>query len=142
MEAKTDNCGRTPFLRNSGTPAQEYSGYWPFHFSRIGRWWDGKSEIDIAAIDQEEHNLVQGECKFWQEPVGVNILRRLEQKLGQVSWHKQNRCVWYVLFDAAGFTEELKTRADGRICFCLMKAAMRYTKGKKLLAAKLILLCG
>ena len=26
---------------------------WPFYFSRIGRWWDGDTEIDIAALDPE-----------------------------------------------------------------------------------------
>ena len=81
---------------------------WPFHFSKIGRWWDGKNEIDIAAIDPEEKNLILGECKFWQEPVGINIFRELEQKSGSVDWQKQNRHVWFVLFSSAGFTEELK----------------------------------
>lgn len=90
------------------------SGYWPFHFSKIGRWWDGKSEIDIAAIDPEGNNLILGECKYWQEPVGVNILLDLEEKTGSVDWRKKNRHVWYVLFSAAGFTEELKAIATAR----------------------------
>lgn len=90
------------------------SGYWPFHFSKIGRWWDGKSEIDIAAIDPEGNNLILGECKYWQEPVGVNILLDLEEKTGSVDWRKKNRHVWYVLFSAAGFTEELKAIAAAR----------------------------
>ena len=87
---------------------------WPFHFSKIGRWWDGKNEIDIAAIDPEEKNLILGECKFWQEPVGINIFRELEQKSGSVDWQKQNRHVWFVLFSSAGFTEELKELAAER----------------------------
>ncbi len=87
---------------------------WPFHFSKIGRWWDGKNEIDIAAIDPEEKNLILGECKFWQEPVGINIFRELEQKSGSVDWQKQNRHVWFVLFSSAGFTEELKELAAKR----------------------------
>ena len=87
---------------------------WPFHFSKIGRWWDGKNEIDIAAIDPEEKNLILGECKFWQEPVGINIFRELEQKSGSVDWQKQNRHVRFVLFSSAGFTEELKELAAER----------------------------
>lgn len=82
--------------------------FWPFHFSKIGRWWDGKNEIDIAAIDPEEKNLILGECKFWQEPVGINIFRELEEKARNVDWQNQNRHVWFVLFSSAGFTEELK----------------------------------
>lgn len=88
--------------------------FWPFHFSKIGRWWDGKNEIDIAAIDPEEKNLILGECKFWQEPVGINIFRELEEKAGNVDWQKQNRHVWFVLFSSAGFTEELKELAVKR----------------------------
>lgn len=87
---------------------------WPFYFSKIGRWWDGKNEIDIAAIDSEGNNLILGECKYWQEPVGVNILRELEKKADSVDWKKKNRYVWYVLFGAGGFTDELKKLADER----------------------------
>lgn len=89
---------------------------WPFYFSKIGRWWDGKDEIDIVAVDTEGSNLILGECKYWQEPVGVNILYELEEKAGNVDWKKNSRHIWYVLFSAAGFTMELreleKERAD------------------------------
>ena len=53
---------------------------WPFHFSKIGRWWDAHDEIDLAAVDPDGRNLILGECKFWQEPVGVSVLRGLEDK--------------------------------------------------------------
>ena len=89
-------------------------GRWPFHFSQIGRWWDGKNEIDIAAIDPEGNNLILGECKYWQEPVGANIFRELERKAGSVDWRKNARQVWYVLFSASGFTGELKEIAAER----------------------------
>ena len=89
-------------------------GRWPFHFSQIGRWWDGKHEIDIAAIDPDGNNLILGECKYWQGPVGANVLRELEQKADSVDWRKSARQVWYVLFSALGFTEELKEIAAER----------------------------
>lgn len=87
---------------------------WPFHFSRIGRYWDADTEIDIAALDPEGHDLILGECKYWQEPVGVNVLRDLEQKAERVSWKKQDRRVWFVLFSIGGFTDELKLLAESR----------------------------
>jgi hypothetical protein len=87
---------------------------WPFHFSRLGRTWDGDTEIDIAALDPEGGNLILGECKYWQEPVGLNILHDLEKKAESVSWEKQRRKVWYVLFSAGGFTEELTQLAARR----------------------------
>ena len=89
---------------------------WPFHFSRIGRHWDADTEIDIAALDPEGKNLILGECKYWQEPVGMNILHELEQKAERVSWNKDRRKTWFVLFGMGGFTDELrqlaKTRSD------------------------------
>lgn len=93
---------------------------WPFHFSKIGRWWDAHEEIGIAAVDPDGHNLILGECKFWQEPVDIGVLRSLEAKASFVDWKKHDRHVWYVLFGVAGFTEELrqlaKTRDDLLLC--------------------------
>ena len=89
-------------------------GVWPFHFFKIGRWWEAGTEIDLAALDSEGKNLILGECKYWQEPVGLNILRELEQKAEHVPWEKQCRRVWYVLFSMGGFTDELRLLADKR----------------------------
>ena len=87
---------------------------WPFHFSKIGRWWDAHDEIDIAALDPESKNLILGECKFRREPVGAGVLWDLEKKSACVSWNKQERRLWYILFSANGFTEELKQLARMR----------------------------
>lgn len=87
---------------------------WPFQFSKIGRWWDAHDEIDIAAMDPDGENLILGECKFWKEPVGVSVLQTLENKSARVEWKKATRHVWYVLFSASGFTEELKQSAASR----------------------------
>lgn len=89
-------------------------GVWPFYFSKLGRYWDAKEEIDIASIDPEGKNLILGECKYWQEPVGISVLRDLEAKAKTVAWERNERKVWYVLFSASGFTEELKLEAEIR----------------------------
>ena len=95
-------------------------GAWPFHFSRIGRYWDADTEIDIAALDPDGRNLILGECKYWQEPVGLNVLRDLEQKAERVSWERDRRHVWYVLFSAGGFTDELCALAEKRADLLLL----------------------
>lgn len=87
---------------------------WPFHFSKLGKYWDARTEIDIAAIDNDGKNLILGECKYWQEPIGANVLRNLEAKTSAVKWNNDQRKVWYVLFSAAGFTEELQAEAARR----------------------------
>ena len=87
---------------------------WPFNFTKIGRYWDSKDEIDIVALDPEGKNLILGECKYWADPVGVSVLRDLEAKTDSVAWERNNRKVWYVLFSASGFTDELKALAKSR----------------------------
>ena len=95
-------------------------GVWPFYFSKLGRYWDSKEEIDIAAIDPDGKNLILGECKYWQEPVGVSVLRELEAKAKTVSWEKEKRKTWFVLFSVNGFTEDLRQRQrQERICGCM-----------------------
>lgn len=89
-------------------------GAWPFYFSKLGRYWDSKEEIDIAAIDPDGKNLILGECKYWQEPVGVSVLRELEAKAKTVAWEKEKRKTWFVLFSVNGFTEELRAEAAAR----------------------------
>ena len=89
-------------------------GVWPFYFSKLGRYWDSKEEIDIAAIDPDGKNLILGECKYWQEPVGVSVLRALEAKAEMVALEKEKRKTWLVLFSVNGFTEELRAEAAAR----------------------------
>ena len=94
-------------------------GVWDFHFSKIGRYWDNKVEIDIAALDPDGKNLILGECKYWIEPVGINILKELEKKSEFVSWEAGRRKTHYVLFSINGFTPELEryvaTRPDVKL---------------------------
>lgn len=82
--------------------------YWPFRFSKIGRYWNAETEIDIAALDPDGDHLILGECKYWQEPVGTNVLRELEQKALHIDWRRGKRHIWYILFSAGGFTKELQ----------------------------------
>ncbi|MCQ2432529.1 MAG: ATP-binding protein [Clostridia bacterium] len=87
------------------------AGTWDFHFSKIGRYWDNKVEIDIAALDPDGKNLILGECKYWSDPVGINVLLSLEEKSKSVTWNVQNRRTYYVIFGANGFTPELEEYA-------------------------------
>lgn len=89
-------------------------GTWNFNFTKIGRYWDSKTEIDIAAVDPGGKNLILGECKYWKDRVGINILKDLEKKSDSVAWNKTERKVWYVLFSVSGFTDELKELANTR----------------------------
>lgn len=87
---------------------------WPFKITKIGGYWDKDTEIDIAAVDLIENNLLVAECKYWQEPVGLNVLTELERKTDKITWRKECRKEWFVLFSMCGFTEELIESAKSR----------------------------
>ena len=89
----------------------------PFLPEKVGRWWDNaNNEIDAVALSESgsENDLLLGECKYWKEPVGANVLAALEQKAALVNWHKEKRRVWFALFSASGFTPELQALAAQR----------------------------
>ena len=87
---------------------------WDFLFDKAGRWWNQDTEIDIVAFDSTGSDIIFGECKYWEGPVGVNVLQELEKKAQQVEWHKQNRKEHYILFSIHGFTDDLQALAQQR----------------------------
>ena len=89
-------------------------GKWPFYFSRLGRYWDKHSEIDIAAVDPEGNNLILGECKYHKDPVGLDVFYALENKSQNVLWRNSTRKVWFVLFSLNGYSSELEKLASQR----------------------------
>ena len=90
-------------------------GRLPFTPERVGRWWGaGDVEIDAVALSDADRAIVFGECKFWKEPVGANVLRVLEERAGAVDWHRGERKETFALFSVSGFTDELKSIAAAR----------------------------
>jgi len=90
------------------------NGELPFLLDRVGRWWSNTEEIDVVGFNAAEGQLVVGECKYWKNKVGVNILAALERKGDALDWHRNNRVVTYVLFGIGGFTKELEALAATR----------------------------
>ena len=93
---------------------------WPFYFSKVGRYWNSKTEIDICALDPEGKNMIVGECKYWKDKMGVNVLKALENKAVDIDWNKNNRKVWYVLCSANGYSDELIKLSEERADVVLM----------------------
>ncbi len=89
-------------------------GKLPGLLERVGRWWDNSHEIDVVGLSETDNLLVVGECKFWNGPVGVNILTALEQKTAFIDWRRDSRKTIYMIFSINGFTEELKAVAKAR----------------------------
>ena len=90
------------------------AGQWDFLFDKVGRWWNGNTEIDLIALDSQGANIIFGECKYWEGPVGVNVLNSLMEKTKEVEWKRNGRKEYFVLFSISGFTEELEKLAASR----------------------------
>ncbi|HIV16403.1 MAG TPA: ATP-binding protein, partial [Candidatus Alectryocaccobium stercorigallinarum] len=61
--------------------------------------------------DDENKNIIFGECKYWKGPVGLNVLEALKKKAENVDWNKEERMEYFVLFSINGFTPELAETA-------------------------------
>lgn len=90
------------------------SGELGFVPERVGRWWSGSDEIDVVGLSASEGRAVWGECKFWKDPVGANVLRALEEKAARIPWERDRRTDAFALFSASGFTDELRVIAGAR----------------------------
>lgn len=91
----------------------------PFQLHKIGSWWDKQTEIDIVGINNTSHDILFGECKWSQMPVGLDVLKSLYNKANQVEWNKGDRHEWFLIASKAGFQDSLIERAkrpgaDGR----------------------------
>lgn len=93
---------------------------WTFYFSKIGRYWDAHTKIDICALDPDGKNIIVGECKYWKDKMGLNVLYDLEKKAATIRWNKDDQRMWYVLCSANGYTDELKNAVAERKDVVLM----------------------
>ncbi|HPZ07061.1 MAG TPA: ATP-binding protein [Candidatus Eremiobacteraeota bacterium] len=76
----------------------------PFKAEKIGRWWDGKEEIDIMATGEKGEYLFC-ECKWSVKHVGVSVYEKLQEKSNRIS---ENRKKYLCFFSRSGFSDELK----------------------------------
>jgi uncharacterized protein len=82
-----------------GNPAQE-----------VGRIWAGDFDIDVAG-KLLDGSVFYGECKWWKNLVGENILDRLIENSTRTTYGKGNIPCHYLIFARQGFTTDLRARA-------------------------------
>lgn len=80
----------------------------PFHFTKIGRWWNKTDEIDIFAKDAEGSHILVGECKYRNSPFPLAELVKLQKKLPK----EEGKTVDYWIFSKSGFTEDTIEAAE------------------------------
>lgn len=79
---------------------------------RIGSWWDQTSEIDVLAVSESERMLLMGECKWSANPVGIDILQDLKQKVETLQAARTWESISYFLFSKSGYTPALQEQAS------------------------------
>lgn len=83
-----------------GVPARE-----------VGQVWAGDYDLDVAGTLLDGSSFY-GECKWWQEAVGENILERLLETSRRAGYGVQNAETRFALFSRSGFTTALTKRAE------------------------------
>ena len=76
----------------------------------VGRVWAAEYDLDVAA-ELLDGSSVYGECKWWKDPVGENVLEHLLETSGQSKYGVRDGRTQYVLFSRSGFTPALEARA-------------------------------
>ena len=80
----------------------------PFHFTKIGRWWNKTDEIDIMANNADGSHILVGECKYRNSPFPLSELVKLQQRFPQTE--VKNTDYW--IFSKSGFTEDTMEAAQ------------------------------
>ena len=99
----------------------------------VGRVWAADYDLDVAA-ELLDGSSVYGECKWWKDPVGENVLEHLLETSAQSKYGSRDEHTQYVLFSRSRFTAALEARAkrDARLHLVglehLLGGAKRRTK--------------
>ena len=77
-----------------------------FHISKIGSYWNGSTEIDVVAVDNQSKTIFAGECKFHDTPVDIRVYSALVEKCRTTSEFSCYRMI-YGMFSKSGFDERV-----------------------------------
>ena len=86
------------------------AGKLPLAPRRVGSFWGRQGpQVDVVAINEDDHAILLGECKWTSEPMGRSVVQGLLDKTSQVvPGELSDWKVTYVFFSKSGFTEEAK----------------------------------
>ena len=75
----------------------------------MGRIWGADFDLDVV-VNSLDGTLLLGECKWWEDRVGLNVLETLRERRMKTPYGRTQH-VQYALFSRSGFTRELKQHA-------------------------------
>ncbi|MEE5993968.1 MAG: ATP-binding protein [Oscillospiraceae bacterium] len=83
------------------------NGQIDFHPSKVGAYWNQHTEIDVVAVDNDNHRIFAGECKYYENPVPADVYFDLKKKCESVP-EFQGYEIIYGIFSKSGFEPRLK----------------------------------
>ena len=82
-------------------------------YDRVGSWWNRRGdEIDIVALTEKKKEILFGEVKWTNRPVGWNTVEELKEKKKLVQWHNGDRKEKCLVVSRSGFTKKCTERMD------------------------------
>jgi AAA+ ATPase superfamily predicted ATPase len=78
----------------------------PAQFSKWGKWWDRRSEIDIVALNRDALDILFCECKCQKRKSEADEIKHLMDKVPLVNWFNENRTEHFAFISKAGFTRD------------------------------------
>ena len=81
-------------------------------YEKVGRWWKKDVEIDIIALNEKKKDILFGEVKWRNRPVGWNVVEELMEKKELVEWNSENRKERFLIVSKSGFTKKCLERMD------------------------------
>ena len=86
-------------------------GAFSFLPERIGSYWSKQAQVDVVALNWRTKDILLGECKWGQKPVGGEVIQTLLGKTDKVLPETADWRVHYAFFARQGFTAEAQTEA-------------------------------
>jgi len=83
--------------------ASVHEGVLPFAPDRVGSAWNQSVQIDVAAVNRKERNIILGECKWTTLPVERKVLQDLIEKTSKVIPADGDWKIYFILFSRNGW---------------------------------------
>ncbi|MCP4417429.1 MAG: ATP-binding protein [Chloroflexi bacterium] len=83
----------------------------PFLPERVGSFWSRQAQVDVLAINWRTKDILLGECKWGQKPVGRAVIQTLVDKTDKVLPGSATWRVHYAFFARRGFTDTAQALA-------------------------------
>ena len=58
--------------------------------------------------------MIYGECKWWKDPVGENVLDQLIERANKTDYGRHNPARQFLIYSRSGFTAALQKRATSQ----------------------------